>query len=183
MIEPRQWQPGEGLVNEHINSHRDAIKELQAQGAVWQTQLPLSRVNGLLSFVPGAVQGLPIFLGIIPEGEDITEESTQVTLAPCDATGALLGPGDGSDNVDVYLMPDQSGYTPANGTSLAEGTIIPYVMVDEVPYVLGSPVTVLTDFNVDTTYLKLQVKTRDNWGWFHTTESDWVDKHTGDACA
>ena len=106
---------------------------------------------------------------------------TTMTLDPCDVSGADLS---GRDNVTVYVQASQASYSTSNSTTVSTSTVVPYVRgTDGNWYVLGQPKMIVTDWRVDTANLKFQVKTRDDWGTFCTSESEWVDKHTGDDCA
>jgi hypothetical protein len=104
-----------------------------------------------------------------------------MTLDPCDVAGADLS---GRDNVTVYVQASKASYSTNNSTTVGTSTVVPYVRgTDGNWYVMGQPRLVITDWRVDTSNLKFQVKTRDDWGPFCTSESAWVDKHTGDDCS
>ena len=103
-----------------------------------------------------------------------------LTLDPCDVAGA----DSGEANETVYVQSSKASYSMHNSTTLATGTVVPFAQAaDGYWYVVGMPKVVLTAFQVVTASQLLQMKTRDDWGTFCGTESDWVTVHTGDVCA
>ena len=105
---------------------------------------------------------------------------TTVTLDPCDVYGA----DNGLPNRSVYVQASQASLSMSNSTTLPTSAIVPHIRLDATHYyIFGQPIEVVTNLNVDMVNLKLQKKTRISWGSVAGTESDWVDVHTGTACA
>ena len=102
-----------------------------------------------------------------------------LTLDPCDAHGTDTG----EENVTVYVQADRSSYAMHNSTTIPTSEIVSFVLAgDGYCYVLGRPVLVMTDFRYDTSTHYLQKKTRDSWGPFAGTESDWVNVGDSTEC-
>jgi hypothetical protein len=125
-----------------------------------------------------------------PTAEWNDSQST-ITLDPCDPAG-----NDNSQpNVTVYVQNSKAAFNPSTGTvagtadtalstSVSTSTIIPFTMDKDGDLVVPAlPVQVMTEFRVDGDNLKLQGKFRHTWGWFSTSESGWIDLHTGDDCS
>ena len=146
----------------------DALSDLAAQIQAGKFKSP--DTDSALLPMPEILYGKPT--GAFSSG-------ATVTLAPCDINGTSTG----EDNVTVYLQASQASYTMTNSTTIPTTEIIPCVAAGDYDlYVLGRPKLVITNFQVDTTNHLLQMKTRDDWGTFCGTESDWVTVHTGDVC-
>ncbi len=113
--------------------------------------------------------GLPIVLHLGPYNrgrtygfptEDWTG-GTSITLQPCYIDGGSTGAG----TISASVVSDGSSWTMKNGTMLAaDVTIIEYD-------VTGDPATFIT--SIEDTDTETHYKTRDSWGNFHGTESDW----------
>jgi hypothetical protein len=106
---------------------------------------------------------------------------TTITLVPCSIEGTATG----ESNVDVYVQKDKSSYSMTNSTTVATTTVVHYTVgADGAYYVLGMPVEVMTNFDINTGgNLKYRKKTRNTWGAWGGEESDWVDIITGTACS
>jgi hypothetical protein len=121
----------------------------------------------------------PIKFGAVTGGD--WTSGTTFDLNPCSADGVTTG----EPSVAVYAKKDKSSYSMVNSTNVPMDTVVPYVIGSNGDlFVLGDdPSTAMTDFQIDGDTYKFQKKTRDTWGTFHGTESDWVDIITGGACS
>jgi hypothetical protein len=103
-----------------------------------------------------------------------------ITLDPCDVHGT----DNGAANVTAYVQASQASYSLTNSTSIGTGQIVPYTVgSDGSYYLVGTPVEVVTAYQVDGATLKFQKKTRNVWTLATGSESGWVDVHTGSNCA
>lgn len=97
-----------------------------------------------------------------------------VTLNKSTADGTELA---GPVSVTVYVKKDKSSYTMANSTNVPGNTVIPYIVGSNGDlFVFGKdPVTVQTAYRWNSADGTDEIKTRDDWGNFCGTESDWFD--------
>ena len=105
---------------------------------------------------------------------------TTITLYPCEINGdeVIL-----EDGYSVYVQRSKASYTMPHSTKIAAGDVLPFVYANDGHYyLLGRIVESVTDFRVDTTSHKLQIKSQAQLVWVAGTESDWQDIHTGDTC-
>jgi len=105
---------------------------------------------------------------------------TTITLDPCDITGT----DNGKANETVYVQASKASYTIANSAQIDQNTVCAYVKGDDdYYYLVGTPITVLTEFNINTSTYKFQTKTKDVWAFTESGESGYVDEHTGTVCS
>lgn len=104
---------------------------------------------------------------------------TTITLDPCD----IHGTDNGLANVTVYVQPSQESYSMTNSTTIPITCICPYIRGDDgAYYLLGNPVEIVTDVDVDGTNRLITKKTRNAWILTVGDESAAITVHTGDAC-
>ncbi len=106
---------------------------------------------------------------------------TTITLDPCSRIGTDDAEGE-DDYVTVFVQADQASFSMPNSTTIPTTAIVPYTSSEGDNYVFGTPLEVLTDFNVNTSTFKLQKKIQVDFGLFAGTESGWIDVHTGGEC-
>jgi len=95
-----------------------------------------------------------------------------ITLVPC----AIDGVDTDEDDEDVWMLPDQSEFTMPHSTTIATTMIVPFMLgSDGEWYVFGTPVTIMSDHQFNTTTGELQNKYRVLFVPFAGTVSDWVD--------
>ena len=103
-----------------------------------------------------------------------------IELDPCD----LHGTDNGQDNITAYLQPSQANYALTNSTTIPTSAICPYIRGgDGYYYLLGNPIEIVTDVDVDGANEILTKKTRNVWVLTLGTESEAVTFHTGDDCS
>ena len=89
----------------------------------------------------------------------------------CDAAGTLLSPA-----VAITL---QAGWTLANGCQIETDQIIPVAKVDDEYHAIGMPKEIITAVRLhddaENDKITLQKKIRQDFGLFHSSQSDWVD--------
>lgn len=105
---------------------------------------------------------------------------TTITLDPCD----LHGTDNGTANVTPYVQASQASYSMTNSTTIPTTQIVAYYQADDGDYyLLGAPIEIVTDYDVDGASSLLQKKTRNVWILTTGTESANVTVHTGGTCA
>jgi hypothetical protein len=103
-----------------------------------------------------------------------------ITLDPCD----IHGTDNGHANITAYVQPSQASYSMTNSTTIPVTAICPYVLgSDGSYYLLGTPIEIVTDVDVDGSNNLLTKKTRNVWVLTVGTESSAVTVHTGTECA
>lgn len=123
-----------------------------------------------------AVNGT-VFFGV-PTGA--FSSGATITLDPCD----IHGTDNGHANITVYVQPSQASYSMTNSTTVPTSCICPYVRGDDgAYYLLGNPIEIVTDVDVDGANRLVTKKTRNTWVLTTGGESSAVTVHTGDACA
>jgi hypothetical protein len=103
---------------------------------------------------------------------------TTIQLNPSSSNGVLTGEA----AVTCFVKKDKSSYAMTNGTNVPMDTVVPYESGSDGLYVCGDPREDMAAFRVDGATQKLQYKTRNSWGEWFGTDSDWVDAHTGQLC-
>ncbi len=106
---------------------------------------------------------------------------TTITLDPSNRIGTDAATGT-DDLVTIFIQADQASFSMPNSTTIPTTAIVPYTSSEGSNYIFGTPLEVLTDFNVNTTTFKLQKKIQVDFGLFAGTESAFVDIHTGSDC-
>jgi hypothetical protein len=101
---------------------------------------------------------------------DYTSGST-ITLVLCDVNGEPLTADESSTQVV------QAGWSLASGVKLPAGVpIMPFQKAQDGNfYVCGTMKEIVTNIQYDGSAHKLQKKIKDDWGFFQTNESDWID--------
>ncbi len=102
-----------------------------------------------------------------------------ISLDPCDIAGA----DNGLPNITAYVKADKSSYTMPNSTSIAAGSVVPYMLgADGLAYMLGTPITVLASFGINDATRTISYTVRAAWVLTAGTESGAI-AYTGDLCS
>ena len=100
--------------------------------------------------------------------EAYTDAST-IDLDPCDAAGV----DNGEDNVEIEA---DAGWELPEGTSIPVTAIVPFAKAQDGDfYILGQAKQIQTDIEYNQTYNNFRKKLRLDFGWFSSTESDWIE--------
>lgn len=117
----------------------------------------------------------------------------QAKLCLCQLTAAQTG-SDTSFTVDTLTAMDggivPTGTITAYNVSASAGADDAVACIEwnentdhwEVQWIVNTSQSVMTNHQVDTANMKLQMKTRTLWGNWAGDESGWTDEHTGDDC-
>ncbi len=175
---PRTPYPGERLTALDVRRHIDHSRASQV----------IESGNGPVTRTPGGTFigkpllrkpsfRIPTYLFGITQSDFST--GTNVLCLACTVDGSTTS----GSTFSVFLKSDRSSYSTSNSTKISTATILLYARgTSSDCFVVGTPRTVVTNFQYSTASHTLQVKTRDDWGIFCGTESDWVTKETAETC-
>jgi hypothetical protein len=141
---------------------------------------PAPRPQEVPPLVRPSLGASPILFGKPTAAFSGSPATNVLELDPCD----LHGTDNGQANITAYLQPSQANYALTNSTTIPVTAICPYIRGgDGYYYLLGNPIEIVTDVDVDGANEILTKKTRNVWVLTIGEESAAVTFHTGDDCS